>query len=484
MRTCWITLGRYGDILNTLPLVFKDHLSGNQPTMVCSKEYVDILEGCSYVQPLAFQDHYSKPFDALAWAERLGFDAYYVCQCYGTTHDQLCDSFAKEAWRLVGRLEEWGELPLVFNNRDQAREQALLNGYPRAGKPVILVSTAGLSSPFSGVQELWGTLEPFRGRYDIIDLSQVKAERFYDLLGLYEIASLLISTDSGPLHLAQATPSLKVAGLIVDYPSLWYGAPDRPNHVLRIRYGEFTHRKGELAALLERGFDAETPRLVHVFSEYHRHDMLAVRRNNVAKQTWQTESRSVQWVSCPVHDSTLGRNATSVGEQKPVPFVRDIFQRGVEAARANDVIMFTNDDTCIVEGAVKLIMDGVRQYGAIYGSRREQIRIDQPMSKEEILKGYPHPGADIFAFSRGWWSKHGHEFPDMLLTFEAWDLVMKRLIEATGGRHFRDLCYHEIHESYWHSAAHRETTGNLYNRELTRQWLEMRRISWAEAFRC
>ena len=73
--------------------------------------------------------------------------------------------------------------------------------------------------------------------------------------------------------------------------------------------------------------------------------------------------------------------------------------------------------------------------------------------------------------------------PDFLISFEAWDMVLKRLILRTGGVEVENTCYHEMHLPYWHTPQNRECTGNLYNRELTRLWLAKHQIAWNDAFR-
>jgi hypothetical protein len=163
--------------------------------------------------------------------------------------------------------------------------------------------------------------------------------------------------------------------------------------------------------------------------------------------------------------------------------VRDILQAAVDRAYLGDIVVFSNDDTCFAPGLTQTILDLVPKHGALWGARREHKRVDKPLTKEEMVRGYQHCGSDIFAFTKKWWELNNHDFPDFVLTFEAWDLVLKKLILLTGGIEVRDTCYHEIHESFWHVSQNRECAGNLYNRELTRQWLAKHQIRWDEAFK-
>ena len=224
-------------------------------------------------------------------------------------------------------------------------------------------------------------------------------------------------------------------------------------------------------------------RLIHVWSDYDRRDAGATRRHRIAKQTWTPELSGADSISCVVHENAVTRNANMVGEDKPVPFVRDLFIEAANRAGPQDIILFTNDDTCLRVGAAQIIVDRVREFKAVWCARREITRISTPLTVANMMQGYKHCGADIFAFTREWWDQHGDDFPDFLLSFEIWDLVLKRLILLTGGVEVHDLCYHEIHQPYWHMPAHRECVGNLYNRELGRQWLAKHNIQWGDAFK-
>src|SRR5690606_30799436 len=75
-----------------------------------------------------------------------------------------------------------------------------------------------------------------------IDISDLKAQRPYDLLALYERAQGLVAIDSFPLHLAKAVPALTTVALIVDGPSDWHRSAPRRHHSLRVLYSEAMNR--------------------------------------------------------------------------------------------------------------------------------------------------------------------------------------------------------------------------------------------------
>jgi hypothetical protein len=115
------------------------------------------------------------------------------------------DSYQKESWRVARYLEKFGTLPLVFNRRNFAREEELLDSVRTQGRPFILVSVDGISSPFAKGWELVSALQSRFLNHIILDLKWVKAQRPYDLLGVMEHAACTVTIDSMLLHLSNAT---------------------------------------------------------------------------------------------------------------------------------------------------------------------------------------------------------------------------------------------------------------------------------------
>jgi hypothetical protein len=446
--------------------------------MMIAREFASLLDGVSYCESFVYEGHYSESAKAADIAHKSGrFDNVYLCQCYGTTIQRGTDSYAKESWRLVERLHLWDTLPLVFDQRDLERERKVVR-YDGITKPIVVVSTSGRSSPFPHSKVL---LEMLRSQtqFDVCDVSDLKLPRFYDMLGLLEKAKALITTDSGLLHLAQAVPTLPVIALTTHSPDLWHGSPRRASHVFNCRYNEFIDRRHEVPAILNRIMEgSKINRLVHVYSDYdHRADD-AEFRFSVAELSWKREYNSTDWVAVPVHDSTLHRNALSIGETKPVPFLKDIIERAVEVSAPDDIIVFTNDDTNFAPNFSNDIKTILSTHDAVWGSRQELVSIKGPPTREEMSKGYKHCGADVFAFRKSWWMKFRDRVPDFLLSFECWDLSFRTLINIAGGVEAEGLCAHHIHQPYWHMAQFRECVGNLYNRELCRKFFSDNRMSW------
>lgn len=469
MKTAWVTLGRNGDLCNTLPLVLHDYQQGNKPTIVVAEPWANLLDGVTYCDRLVWNGPYSQPLEAARWAKGLNrFGVVHIPQCYGQKIERRCSNFCEEGWRLAGMDHLWGQLPVVFDRRDRHRESFLLPGYK---KPLVLVATKAISHPFPYRQELWAVLESLYEKKEVIDLSAITAIRFYDLLGLMEQAEYLITVDTGILHLARAVPKLPVITLIPGNDQSWDVAPRFPQHVARIYFDDFEKRKAEIPAMILHGAMPER-RFIHVWSDYYRNDLGAQKRHAMAKRTWEREM--IGWLDLRLVDAAFNRNAhTDFEDRKSAPYVTDMIELAMKQAQPQDIVVLTNDDTCVSPGLTLTLKNVIAEFGACWGARREHRLVNRVMTQSEIMRGRKHVGADIFAFTKNWWATHGHTMPDMLMAFENWDYVLRTVIEDGGGREVEGLCYHEIHTGDW--TRRREVPAAKHNQAMGAQFFEARK---------
>ncbi len=259
-----IMLGRHGDVISILPLLYALSQKGERNKLMVGSEFASVMDGVGYVEPLVF---HGKIADIKQAAYEAGKDAI-VAQVYGRFEDvkemafgragverTQTDSFTKEAWRLAGHFDLWKTVPpLVFDKRDKVREDALVAEHIKSNKRVILLSLSGKTSPFPYPELCKRLLELEFGRrkgWQIVDISNLKAGRIYDLLALYEKAHVLVASDSAPLHLAAACPNLPVVALVNDKPNYWHGSPWKPNHIWHCRYGVFAPRATEMLEAIQ-----------------------------------------------------------------------------------------------------------------------------------------------------------------------------------------------------------------------------------------
>ncbi len=256
MSTVYLQLGRGGDVLNILPLCWRDYTAtGKRPAVVVSQPYASIFDGTGYVDCIPVSNRFEDVLGAWPLAEKAAKErnARLVCtQIYGEglATAETCSSFMRESWAQCPGAPAWGSLPLIFDRRNKAREQwvrkILLQN--STGKPYVVLALDGKSSPFGHSRDLVRMLTRTLGRdFDFVNVSAFLAPRFFDVLGVLEGAHCLVAVDSGILHLAHAVPTLPVVAFITREPTKWHGSPWRPQHVARFYYDEMPDRMRDVA---------------------------------------------------------------------------------------------------------------------------------------------------------------------------------------------------------------------------------------------
>ena len=482
-------MGRYGDVCSFLPILKKEFDdTGEKPSLVISKDYADILEGVSYVNPIIYDGPFEDVTGALKFAKAsvgdvtttqvVGITDVIVSQVYGNHVGPqiVCDSFQQDGFRLANKLELWPkQLKLVFDKRDSKREKKLLKGLPK-DKPWIVVSTGGNSSPFQYQELLWEILNHSLPEFHIVDLAQIKAEKFYDLLGIMDHPNTahLILTDSGPLHLAYASKT-PVHAIATDMPSLWHGAAWRPFYASYTRYKNFPRDVTRILDLIRNPkLKSIYPNIVHVYQKIPRSIGEEKRRNAVAQESW----KGIGWVDLGLDDNCFVRSSAEVvpGESRRIPMIKDMLRLACLGREDSDVLVVTNTDTCVASNFIQ------RLEGTLpaYAYRHDFKRLDEPLPYDRVSAGVKYAGCDLFAMRVGWWRRNHHLFPDMVLGRHSWDRIMRELIKSAGGREIEDLIYHEWHPSLWEGHGLHTDPSNLRNCKLAREWLTERKISLEE----
>ena len=403
MRT-YIQLADYGALLNLLPLCLADFEStGKRSAIVTTKPYADLLEGVSYVDCKVVDCQPHEMDKAVEWAKsNCGGDI--VCtQVNGPVElvkrftyesvgqkSAITTSWQKEQWKVAENLDRWDEcLSLKFDRRDTVREARLLRSVlPKnpGKKPIMLLALNGKSSPFPHKDLLAHLLKTtFGDQWRIIELPQ--AARLYDLLALYERASLLVAVDSSPLHLAWAVRGLPVIALANDQPLLWAGSSWRPNMVWYCRYGDFLSRWREMLDVVGEMTDGKpSADGFSVWSEY---------------ETKAKAGAYRFWFDLPISIGACGRDSAGLLEDlKRVPYLRDCLRMAIQKAKPGELISLTRPDISIGD-------DGrSNENQAAYAYRMQE--------------GAFSPICDLFTAPREWWKDALQDIPDLLLGSDYW----------------------------------------------------------------
>lgn len=297
----------------------------------------------------------------------------------------------------------------------------------------------------------------------IVDLSQIKAERIYDLLGLMDKAVCLVAADSAPLHLARAS-NVPVCALINDKPILASGSVWRPNHIFHCRYSDFPHRAMEMLDAIIGIHDYGswflprllTPRIVHVWSCYEVTEQNRARHED-ARNFWSAAYDNGHWISCPIEVGAFGRDSkhSSIKDTKRYPFLKDVINAACQRAYDEDVICLTRCDTCFASDLTeKLLGEPLPKWAH---RRIESNGISF------------HPSVDLFAFTKAWWKEHAHEVPDLILGIDyQWHQILLDILKKHGGTEIKDVIYRlpGPHSAKPEPAAPRV----VYNERLATKW--------------
>jgi hypothetical protein len=221
------------------------------------------------------------------------------------------------------------------------------------------------------------------------------------------------------------------------------------------------------------------PRITHVFSG-PTNDPETSRRIALAKQSWAREAESYgNWREVDFSDVPTARNAQSIGDPVPLPFIHDMVEACMDGAD-DDIIFITNSDIGIYHGIGDELAKLCGEKGACYAYRWDFPKLEGMLAtKEDIGKGRWYIGADAFAFTKRWWMANRHELPDFVLGRECWDWILRVLIGETGGVELQRAIYHEKHDSPWKKNRAMQP-GNVYNRSFARAWLTVRKLPLRE----
>jgi hypothetical protein len=308
MNTCWlfpprppvfVLAGRYGDIIQILPCFYEIYQrTGTKPIHIVSQEYANLLEGVSYVEPYPVPGSYWKMIPegrriaqrifgggiVLPWwyedrqhaaMIRESAKGDFVIQCHaqnwGVDIKKWPDYGSSMASRCGFTVDEWLQLPLIFDQRNPSRERILWEKVVgRESRPVVLYNFTGVSSPFGYTPEVVNSMRNTFGRiFRFLDLAAVYAHRIYDLLGLYDHPQTvgLLTSDTATLHLAQGSNVPYIAFTV----NGWSSSVPKGNCSLHVKYDNVIGRLPQILKTISSWASTHEliPRIHSVLAERH-----------------------------------------------------------------------------------------------------------------------------------------------------------------------------------------------------------------------
>ena len=258
---CFVALSKFGDIVQSLGIIEHEfNKTGKKPHVVTSDKFASIFEGLSYVgKVIKFTGRWGDLHGGIKLAKST-YDDVVVLQCHGEKFpfQQTKPSFQHEVYDRVGLLGQWAYMKPNFDRRSFAREKALLDGHGLTGSKYILVADHSESSQFKQIEELKVMLATkFGAEYKIVLLSTIRAQKIYDLLGIYEKAAALVSTESVHTHLAWATN----VPMFVLAANGWRGSAFRKEFQFYAKYSDWEFRKNDLISALQQFLNKDEPEI-------------------------------------------------------------------------------------------------------------------------------------------------------------------------------------------------------------------------------
>jgi len=500
-EVCLIELGRYGDIINILPVARLIAERYGRPVFMVNREFANVLDGIGYVQPHIVETPHPAINQALDLAKR-SYRHVINAQIWGTAYrlEKKCPAYNLESWRLAGFENQFYDKTLLpeFDQRDLDLEAAIFKKLSD-GKPMLLLKMHGaLSAPFKiGVQLEELLRKTFEPQYQVVELSSIKTPHIYDLIGLFDRAVLLVTIDTMTLHLAAAS-DIPVVALVNNDP--WVSSIPRCHCVSKINYAVAEpHPEAVIEAVAEAlksptrrpmpSVATINPAQRKIFHAVERHDEP---RNPRKEAAWQSWDRLYDQGVIPCHYWKYERDARGIGDKRALPYLKDVLRFAMNQAGDDDIVFFTNDDNVLHPLLPSLLRFHVSVFGACCSQRCDfrKVNILKPnMPPEEVAKlGSPHIGRDLFAFTKTWLEKNWNNLGDFILGASDWDLALASLIRLQHGivstrknieasihpaELPRGYVLHIAHPSLWNQPANINTAASqIHNRKLFKAWAQ------------
>ena len=380
-----LNLGRLGDNINLLPVAY----ANRGATFVTAEKYASIFEGTSYCKIRKYSGDPVELHHCINLCQ--GLPDLRVAQVFMHPKETKQEkNYALESYRLGRFRDLWRKFPYVFDRRDPEREQKLI---PKG--PFIAVATHGVSSPFMHGEHLIRGLKARFPDYKIVDLSTIQAEKPFDLLGVLDAASCLVTIDTLHLWLANAAKCPTIA--LINQG--WMGSPPPVTATATFRYKDYN--VDQICDEVEKTLlpTGEVWAIVDRFGKEKRH---------------RGAFKSQKQAFTHLLTAENVRTAQEIGDSRPLPMLKSMLEKALKFAKGRDIIVWTNDDVQISN--LSTVINHCRRFGVV-GVRRDPA----------------HIGRELFAFRWDWLADRIYNFPDCAVASPWFDLAVAAWIRRQFG---------------------------------------------------
>lgn len=431
-----IQLGAIGDIINALPVLHDAYLnSGKQPQpLLVSRPYAPILDACSYIAPNITDEPYGNLDAVEAWC-RKNHIRYTTMQVWRASRPNRARraNYQIDNWHNASRgvASCFQQRPLALDRRDHDAETILADRYTDH-RPIILLALSGRSSPYPNADALTSLVRRTFTDHNVIDLSEITADKPQHLLGLFDRAALLVAADTMHQHLALAS---SVPVIALHHNSPWNASCRRPNHV---HYAPYSSSLTGIIEAIGPALSPYTGSITHITSDHVPSGEAGERYAN-AEASWTTPRTPIP-----------SKGHHNDGK----PFVHDIIDAAFDALPNSDAITLTNSDIGTVPELDTALRRIFATKGAAFAWRHTLSSANKLTTRREITSGTMDGGMDLIAIKRTWWTANRHKAPHQLFACAQWDVTWRDFIVRNGGGEIYGMIWHVEHPHQWsHDSA-------------------------------
>ena len=292
--------------------------------------------------------------------------------------------------------------------------------------------------------------------------------------------------------------SLQHNGILyyLDKPLTLYGRHDGSESEIHVRSESNALKNGYIAArkyFSEHKEDIQQTdgQFVHVVNTFWPKAEEDYRRHKYAMNNWYQFYEKGDMTPRFIYDGEFTRMSKCVGDQRNMPFIKDIIDIAIQNLQKNDVIVLTNADISFAANAMKEIKKRIIKYGCTFSFRRDSNNIidREDYTTDDVMTYFDwYVGSDMFAFTKNWWMRWKDLFPDLIIGKPNWDWIMRTLMgySVIGNDVFSqtletygsvvetpNAIYHEKHESYAErSEIYYRDPANQWNWMIAKEWFE------------
>lgn len=204
--------------------------------------------------------------------------------------------------------------------------------------------------------------------------------------------------------------------------------------------------------------------IVHCVEQHAHTEPREAARAAFARTSWEALYATGRMKPCSV--SEFDRDSSDIGDDRKLPYLKDVLVNGMTMAREQDMVMLTNDDTVLHPRLLDELFRRMNGQEAISSGRAnfaspDAVKFDLPW--RDYASSDFDIGRDLFVFRKPWLRKHWYEIPDFLLGEYEFDLVLAIMIRDSLGVSSskeniaheteaelpRGLVLHQVHERRW-----------------------------------